>query len=207
MTGMASVPLATDRLNSIPLSLRKAAGQPSAVLVGLMERRDGWHVIMTERAHHLSHHAGQIAFPGGKVDASDPDLVATALREADEEVALPRSSVEILGGLDTVKSPVGFVVQPVVGLVDPAVTLRAAPDEVAQVLVLPLAPLVDPQRHVRRSYIRDGRKREVWVIEDNRYNIWGLSASILVDLGRRMAPAMSGGGLLRAEDMTGTGGD
>ena len=172
-----------------------------------MERRDGWHVIMTERAHHLSHHAGQIAFPGGKVDASDPDLVATALREADEEVALPRSSVEILGGLDTVKSPVGFVVQPVVGLVDPAVTLRAAPDEVAQVLVLPLAPLVDPQRHVRRSYIRDGRKREVWVIEDNRYNIWGLSASILVDLGRRMAPAMSGGGLLRAEDATGTGGD
>ena len=93
------------------------------------------------------------------------------------------------------------------GLVDPAVTLRAAPDEVAQVLVLPLAPLVDPQRHVRRSYIRDGRKREVWVIEDNKYNIWGLSASILVDLGRRMAPAMSGGGLLRAEDTTGTGGD
>ena len=91
------------------------------------------------------------------------------------------------------------------GLVDPAVTLRAAPDEVAQVLV-PLAPLVDPQRHVRRSYIRDGRKRGVWVIEDNRYNIWGLSVPILVDLGRRMAPAMSGGGLLRAEDTTGTGG-
>ena len=102
-------------------------------------------------------------------------------------MSLPRSSVEILGGLDTVRSPVGFVVQPVVGLVDPDVTLRAAPDEVAQVLVLPLAPLIDPQRHVRRSYIREGQRREVWVIEDNRYNIWGLSASILVDLGKRMS--------------------
>ena len=60
-------------------------GRPSAVLVGLMQRRDGWHVIMTERAHHLAHHAGQISFPGGKVDTADPDLVATALREADEE--------------------------------------------------------------------------------------------------------------------------
>ena len=113
--------------------------------------------------------------------------MATALREADEEVSLPRSSVEILGGLDMVRSPAGFVVQPVVGLVDPDVTLRAAPDEVAQVLVLPLAPLIDPQRHVRRSYIREGQRREVWVIEDNQYNIWGLSASILVDLGKRMS--------------------
>ena len=187
MTDMARLPLETGCLNPVPARLKETAGRPSAVLVGLMQRRDGWHVIMTERAHHLAHHAGQISFPGGKVDTADPDLVATALREADEEVSLPRSSVEILGGLDTVRSPVGFVVQPVVGLVDPDVTLRAAPNEVAQVLVLPLAPLIDPQRHVRRSYIREGQRREVWVIEDNRYNIWGLSASILVDLGKRMS--------------------
>ena len=187
MTDMAHLPLETSCLNLVPARLKETAGRPSAVLVGLMQRRDGWHVIMTERAHHLAHHAGQIAFPGGKVDAADPDLVATALREADEEVSLPRSSVEILGGLDTVKSPVGFVVQPVVGLVDPDVTLSAAPDEVAQVLVLPLAPLINPQRHVRQSYMREGQRREVWVIEDNQYNIWGLSASILVDLGKRMS--------------------
>ena len=187
MTDMAHLPPETGCLNPVPARLKETAGRPSAVLVGLMQRRDGWHVIMTERAHHLVHHAGQISFPGGKVDNADPDLVATALREADEEVSLPRSSVEILGGLDTVRSPVGFVVQPVVGLVDPDVTLRAAPDEVAQVLVLPLGPLIDPQRHVRRSYIREGQRREVWVIEDNQYNIWGLSASILVDLGKRMS--------------------
>ena len=102
MTDMARLLLETDRLNPVPVRLHETAGRPSAVLVGLMQRRDGWHVIMTERAHHLAHHAGQIAFPGGKVDAADPDLAATALREADEEVSLPRSSVEILGGLDTV---------------------------------------------------------------------------------------------------------
>ena len=120
------------------------------------------------------------------MDVGDDDLIATALREADEEVALPRASVEIIGGLDTVKSPVGFVVQPVVGIVDPAAALCAAPDEVAKVLVLPLAPLMDSRRHHRRSYMREGQRREVWVIEDETHNIWGLSASILVDLSRRI---------------------
>lgn len=180
------LPFDTDRLSPIPVRLNGTAGRPSAVLVGLTLREAGWHVIMTERAHHLAHHAGQISFPGGKVDAGDDSLVATALREADEEVALPRRSVDIIGGLDTVKSPAGFVVQPVVGIVDPAAMLRAAPEEVAEVLVLPLAPLLDSQRHQRKSYIREGQRREVWVIEDDRHNIWGLSASILVDLSRRM---------------------
>lgn len=185
-TDLPLMPVASDRLSQIPVRLHEAAGRPSAVLVGLTFREAEWHVIMTERAHHLAHHAGQISFPGGKVDTSDASLVATALREADEEVSLPRQSVNIIGGLDTVKSPVGFVVQPVVGIVDSSAELRAAPEEVAEVLVLPLAPLMDSARHHRRSYIREGRPREVWVIEDGRHNIWGLSASILVDLSRRI---------------------
>lgn len=179
-------PVMADHLDPIPVRLRDEAGRPSAVLVGLLPRDGGWHVIMTERAHHLAHHAGQISFPGGKVDEGDDDLVATALREADEEVALPRGSVEVIGGLGAVMSPVGFVVQPIVGLIDPAVTLRAAPDEVAEVLVLPLAPLLDSTRRHRRSYMREGRRREVWVIESGRHDIWGLSASILVDLAQRV---------------------
>ena len=189
MQGAPHYPVHTDRLDPIPVRLRADAGRPSAVLVGLMPRDSGWHVIMTERAHHLAHHAGQISFPGGKVDNGDDDLVATALREADEEVALPRDSVEIIGGLGTVRSPVGFVVQPVVGLVDPLVTLQADPQEVAEILVLPLAPLLDETRRHRRSYMREGRRREVWVIENNRHDIWGLSAAILVDLGARMKMA------------------
>lgn len=182
-------PVLAGHLDPIPLRLRDEAGRPSAVLVGLVPRESGWHVIMTERAHHLAHHAGQISFPGGKVDDGDDDLVATALREADEEVALPRRSVEVIGGLATVMSPVGFVVQPIVGLIDPAVTLCASPDEVAEVLVLPLAPLLDSTRRHRRSYMREGRRRDVWVIESERHDIWGLSASILVDLAQRVTAA------------------
>ena len=80
MTDMARLPLEIGCLNAIPARLKQTAERPSAGLVGLRQRRDGWHVIMTERAHHLAHHAGQISFPGGKVDTADPDLVATALR-------------------------------------------------------------------------------------------------------------------------------
>jgi 8-oxo-dGTP pyrophosphatase MutT (NUDIX family) len=187
-------PLAATRLNPIPTRLRSEAGRPAAVLVGLMADASGWQVIMTERAAHLAHHAGQISFPGGKVDESDTTLVATALREADEEIALPATEVEILGGLDPVSSPVGFIVQPVVGIVAPQVTLQACPDEVARILILPLADLISPPRHRRESYIREGRRREVWVIDHPDHYIWGLSAAIIVDLAARvaMSPPMTG---------------
>lgn len=181
-----SAPITAERLNPIPTELQAGAGRPSAVLVGLTIRDGAWQVIMTVRAHHLTHHAGQISFPGGKVDPEDASLVATALREADEEVALAPSLVEIIGGLDPVTSPVGFVVQPVVGLVHQDAILRAAPDEVAQILVLPLEDLVNPLRHRRDSYIRDGARRQVWVVEHEDHYIWGLSAAILVDLASRI---------------------
>jgi 8-oxo-dGTP pyrophosphatase MutT (NUDIX family) len=181
-----TVPLTAELLNPIPARLRSEAGRPAAVLVGLMANAAGWQVIMTERAAHLAHHAGQISFPGGKVDETDVTLVATALREADEEIALPASQVDILGGLDPVTSPVGFVVQPIVGIVAPQVDLQPSPDEVAQILTLPLADLISPPRHRRDSYIRDGRRRDVWVIDHPDHYIWGLSAAIIVDLAARV---------------------
>lgn len=181
-----TVPVTAELLNPIPARLRSEAGRPAAVLVGLMANAAGWQVIMTERAAHLAHHAGQISFPGGKVDETDVTLVATALREADEEIALPASQVDILGGLDPVTSPVGFVVQPIVGIVAPQVDLQPSPDEVAQILTLPLADLISPPRHRRDSYIRDGRRRDVWVIDHPDHYIWGLSAAIIVDLAARV---------------------
>mgnify|MGYP003323416392 CR=1 FL=1 len=176
-------------LNPIPKHLRPEAGRPAAVLVGLMADPSGWQVIMTERAAHLAHHAGQISFPGGKVDTADSTLVATALREASEEIGLPAGKVDILGGLDPVSSPVGFIVQPVVGIVAPQVRLRPSPDEVARILMLPLADLISPPRHRRDSYIRDGHRREVWVIDHPEHYIWGLSAAIIVDLAARVGAA------------------
>ena len=174
-----------ERLNPVPQSLRADQGRPAAVLVGLQQQAAGWHVVMTRRAGHLAHHAGQISFPGGKVDPADASLVATALREAQEEIALTPGSVTILGALDIVASPVGFVVQPVVGLIAPESDFVAAPDEVDEVLVLPLADIVDTARHRRESYLREGVRREVWVIDHADHYLWGLSASILVDLAGR----------------------
>ena len=161
-------PVAVDRLSIIPTRLNGKKGRPSAVLVGLTVCDDGWQVIMTERAHHLAHHAGQISFPGGKVESMDRTLVDTALREAQEEIALPSDAVQVLGGLDAVVSPVGFVVQPVVGLVAADTRLVADPGEVAKVLVLPLDALVDRTRHRRDTYLRNGQPRDVWVIENDR---------------------------------------
>ena len=180
-------PVAADRLSMIPARLNGEKGRPSAVLVGLTVCDDGWQVIMTERAHHLVHHAGQISFPGGKVESMDRTLVDTALREAQEEIALPSDAVQVLGGLDAVVSPVGFVVQPVVGLVAADTRLVADPGEVAQVLVLPLDALVDRTCHRRDIYLRNGQPRDVWVIENEQHYIWGLSAAILVDLAARIA--------------------
>ena len=179
-------PVSLNILNRIPARLNEDAGRPSAVLVGLMPDAGYWHVIMTERAHHLTHHAGQISFPGGKVDGADNSLIDTALREAHEEVAMPVGAVQVLGGLDMVVSPAGFIVQPIVGLIAPDTRLVAAPDEVARVLLLPLALLSDRSRHRQDSHLRDGQRRHFWVIDHDRHYIWGLSAAILVDLASRI---------------------
>lgn len=196
-------PVASGQLNQIPTRFRGEAGRPAAVLVGLMAGASGWQVIMTERAAHLAHHAGQISFPGGKVDDSDTNLVATALREADEEIALPATKVEILGGLDPVASPVGFIVQPIVGIVAPQVDLQACPDEVARILILPLADLVSPPRHRRDSYMREGRRRDIWVIDHPEHYIWGLSAAIIVDLAARVGPLPQAAGTEPAQSQRG----
>ena len=184
------MPVMPEQLDPIPFKLNDSAGRPAAVLVGLMRRNRQWHVIMTERAAHLSHHAGQISFPGGKVEQNEGGLVATALREAKEEIALSTERVEVIGGLAQVTSPAGFVVQPVVGIVASEATFCACPDEVARILVLPLADLVSAHRHRRESYFRGGQKRDVWVIDHEEHYIWGLSAAILVDLATRTRDAV-----------------
>lgn len=180
------MPVVPTSLDIIPSKLNETSGRPAAVLVGLTLQDNGWHVIMTERSAHLAHHAGQISFPGGKVEEGDQGLVGTALREAKEEIALSPEQVDVIGGLGPVTSPVGFIVQPVVGIVASGTILSACPDEVARILVLPLVDLVSSYRHRRESYIRDGRQRNVWVIDHDDHYIWGLSAAILVDLATRM---------------------
>lgn len=179
-----ALPFDQEMLASVPKSL-KGEGVPSAVLVGATMREGRWHVLMTERSRHLANHAGQISFPGGKVEAGDASLVHTALRETHEEIAVSPEEVRVLGALDVVASPSGFVVLPIVGIVDAGARPEANPDEVDRVLVLPLAPLLDPAARRRTSYTRQGRRRRVWAIDHEEHCIWGLSAAVLVDLARR----------------------
>ena len=186
------------RLGPVPKQLKGHKGRPAAVLVGLQwcdaaataSAVEGWHVIMTERAGHLAHHAGQISFPGGKVEDADGDLSMTALREAAEEIDLAARDVTLLGGLDPVLSPVGFVVQPVVAVVETGVSLVAEPNEVAAILHLPLGHVLDVTNHRRDNYVRNGESRDFWVIDHPQHYLWGLSATILVDLAQRLAGQM-----------------
>jgi 8-oxo-dGTP pyrophosphatase MutT (NUDIX family) len=160
----------------------------AAVLVPLVERGDGLTILLTRRTAHLRDHAGQIAFPGGRLDPGDPDAAAAALREAEEEIALPRARVTLVGRLDTYITRTGFEVTPVVGLVDPPPLLVPDPSEVAEVFEVPLAFAVDRANYRRDSRIVAGRTRYFYVLPWRDYYIWGATAGMLVNLAEVLRP-------------------
>ena len=143
---------------------------------------------MTKRAAHLAHHAGQVSFPGGKVEPFDVSPVEAALREALEEVQLSPNLVQVVGLLDEVFSPAGFVVQPVVGIVrgENAVDhLAPDPEEVDLMFTLPLTHLIDPDNFRLVNRKTNGKRNDYWVVEHDKHYIWGLSARVQNDLRRR----------------------
>jgi 8-oxo-dGTP pyrophosphatase MutT (NUDIX family) len=162
----------------------------AAVLVPLVMRAAGVSVLLTERTAHLSSHAGQVAFPGGRTEPTDPSFVATALRETEEEVGLSRRHVEIIGEMPQYLTGSGFAVTPVVGLVDAAHELTLDANEVAESFEVPLAFLMDPANHQRRLYRwDDGAERSFfampWTRPDGREHfIWGVTAAMLRNLYR-----------------------
>lgn len=154
----------------------------AAVLVPLIRREEGPHLLLTRRTMSLSAHAGQIAFPGGRVEAWDASPTAAALREAEEEIGLPPEAVEVIGRLDTYITRTGYRVTPVVGLSDPPECLEANPHEVSEIFEVPLAFLLDPE--VREVHTRryDGRDRHYYAFPYGDYYIWGATAGMLVNL-------------------------
>ncbi len=155
---------------------------PAAVLVPLVEREEGFQVLLTQRTAHLADHAGQIAFPGGRVEPEDPDPAATALREAHEEVGLPPDHVEVIGRLDTYVTGTGFEITPVVGFVRTPYPVRLDPFEVAEAFEVPLSFIIDPANHQKQSREARGITRTFFVLPyQNRY-IWGATAGMLVNL-------------------------
>lgn len=155
----------------------------AAVLVALIPRPEtGPAVLLTRRADHLHDHAGQISFPGGRLEPEDPDTIAAALREAEEEVGLGRDRVAVLGRLDTYITRTGFVVTPVVAWVTPPLALTPDPFEVAECFEVPLAFFLDPANHHRETVPFEGHDRSFFVQRYKDYRIWGATAGMLVNL-------------------------
>ena len=167
-----------------------ATDKPAAVLVGLIEHKNEMHILMTRRASHLATHAGQISFPGGKIETYDANPVEAALREAHEEVALQPAYVTVLGSLSVLRSPAGFIVAPIVAMIGSddgdEVVLTPDPAEVDDILLLPLDHMLDRQNYRRETHERDGVSRQTWVIDHPAHYIWGLSAAIIVELSDRL---------------------
>jgi 8-oxo-dGTP pyrophosphatase MutT (NUDIX family) len=163
----------------------------ASVLVPLVRRPEGLTVLLTQRTHHLREHSGQISFPGGRVEAHDIDAVATALREAEEEIGLPPSTVEVIGRLPHYTTITNYQVTPVVALVNLPFDLRIDGFEVAEAFEVPLSFLMTPAHHQRHEIEFQGRRRQFlsmpWqgVGSDGvprRYFIWGATAAMLRNL-------------------------
>jgi 8-oxo-dGTP pyrophosphatase MutT (NUDIX family) len=154
----------------------------AAVLVPLIQRPEGLQVLLTQRTAHLKDHAGQISFPGGRAEPEDRDAVATALREAQEEVGMPPERVRVLGRLDNYITSTGYEVAPVVGLIRPPFPVVPDPYEVAEVFEVPLAFLVNVANHERHSREMKGRRRHFYVLPYQDRYIWGATAGMLVNL-------------------------
>jgi 8-oxo-dGTP pyrophosphatase MutT (NUDIX family) len=167
----------------------------ASVLVPLV-LRDEIGVLLTQRTDHLNDHPGQISFPGGRAEPDDADAVATALREAHEEIGLEADYVEVLGALPAYTTGTGFIVTPVVALVKPGCTLHPDPFEVAEVFEVPLGFLMNPGHHRRHEVEVAGARREFLSMpfqgvdgqgQPRRYFIWGATAAMLRNLYRFLA--------------------
>lgn len=159
----------------------------AAVLIAFCETKTGPQVLLTKRAAHLKAHPGQVAFPGGKKDDTDADLRATALREAEEEVGLPKDSVEILDKLPPHETVTGFRVTPYVAWVDHPWDQKFDPGEVSESFFVPAEHVLDPIRYHVESRVWMGAPRYFFTVPYGPYYIWGATARMLRALADRMA--------------------
>ncbi len=159
--------------------------RPAAVLVPIIHGPAPG-VLLTLRTSHLSAHAGQVAFPGGRIDPGDASPEAAALREAQEEIGLDPGNAELAGRLPDYVTGTGYHITPILALLPAGLPLHASPDEVAEIFILPLATLLDPAAPEQRSQVYRGRERRFWVWPHERHYIWGATAGILVQLAARL---------------------
>ncbi len=160
--------------------------RPAGVLMGITTFGGDPHVILTKRSSALKHHPGQIAFPGGKQDDSDADVIAAALREAHEEVGLPEGHAHVIGALPSHETVTSFIVTPVIALIDQPFDTVPEPGEVEEVFFTPLSHLLDPQNYIVESRRWRGTRRHYFTVPYGPYYIWGATARILRGFAARM---------------------
>jgi len=179
---------ATAQLPAPSTGVEPSAVQvPAAVLVAITDRPEPG-LILTRRNEALRKHPGQVAFAGGRADPDDTGPEDTALREAWEEIAMPRESVEIVGRDSVFHTPSGFAIVPVIGIVPPDLPLAPRELEVADIFEVPLAHVLDTANHVRKSAEISGVRREYFEIPwAGEHRIWGVTAAMIVNLSRRLA--------------------
>lgn len=156
----------------------------AAVLMPIVNRPSGPTLLLTQRTDHLADHAGQVSFPGGRAEPEDVDRIDTALREAAEEIGLAPRHVEVLGLLPEYWTITGYRVTPVVGWIEPPISLILDRYEVAEAFEVPLDFLMDPASHEQRSYEYQGRSRSFFAMPYDGRLIWGATAAMIVNLQR-----------------------
>lgn len=159
--------------------------KPAAVLLPLVFRHEP-HVLLTRRTDHLSRHAGQVAFPGGRADPDDISLVETALRETQEETGIDPAFVTIAGYLDAYETGTGYAILPVVGILSDGFALTPHEHEVASIFEVPLSFLLDPANKVRQSREFQGRRRSFYSFTYDDHYIWGATAAMLINFAERI---------------------
>ena len=158
----------------------------AAVLIPIVQHTEELTVLLTRRTAHLRHHAGQISFPGGRVEEGDGSAQIAALRETEEEIGVQATAVELIGQLAEYRTGTGFAITPMVGLLQPPLSLRPDPFEVAEVFEVPLRFLLDPANRKQHRIHYQGAWREYTAIPYHDYYIWGATAGMLVILAQRL---------------------
>ena len=174
------------QMQALPASAHKFRYQDklknAAVLIPIANHQGQLEVVLTKRASHLTHHPGQISFPGGKVERYDDDMIATALRETQEEIGLHPSCIDVLGQLKPYQTISGYEVTPIVAIIANNSSYQIDLNEVSEVFHVPLSHFLQRQHHIQVPVYHNGKQHNVHYMPYLHYNIWGATAAMLHDL-------------------------